>query len=219
MFAQTVPPLVDFCHWYVGAGLPEAAAEKVTLWPIAAKRYCGCAVMNGRVSGGLTVTTAALLVALPCEFVATMRYCLPLSDSARTGVVYEAAVAPVMSVQELPLGELCHLYVGVGLPEAAATKVAVWPAVRVRWSGWAVMVGTGRTELNVSNAALLVALPCVFVATMRYCLPLSDAASTGVVYETAVAPAMSAQELPLGELCHLYVGVGLPEAAAVNVTV
>jgi hypothetical protein len=71
---------------------------------------------------------------------------------------------------------------------------------------------------TVSVAVFVVAsLPIPFVKTARYCTPLSPAAAVKE-YVTLVAPAISDQPLPLFD-CHLTVGVGLPLAAAVKVTV
>ena len=46
--------------------------------------------------------------------------------------LYVVLVAPAMSDQlDPPLVLTCHCTVGVGLPEAAAVNVAVWPALTV----------------------------------------------------------------------------------------
>src|SRR5690242_10973455 len=71
----------------------------------------------------------------------------------------------------------------------------------------------------VSVAAAEVALPTEWVKTARYWLPFREAE---LVKESVaeVAPAMSVKLLPLSVLtCHWTVGVGLPLAAAVKVTV
>ena len=50
-------------------------------------------------------------------------------------------VAPEMLLKVEPPSMLtCHCTVGVGLPLAAAVKVAVWPAVTVWLAGWVVTV-------------------------------------------------------------------------------
>jgi hypothetical protein len=51
-------------------------------------------------------------------------------------------VAPDMFVKLVPPFVLCcHCTVGVGVPLAAAVKVAVWPALTVWFDGFAVTVG------------------------------------------------------------------------------
>ena len=63
-------------------------------------------------------------------------------------------VAPAMSLNVEPPSVLtCHCTVGVGLPLAAAVKVAVWPAVTVWLTGWVVIDGADWAAFTVSVAA------------------------------------------------------------------
>ena len=62
---MSTPP---FFHWKVGAGVPLAAAVKVTLAPAFTVWLTGCVVITGAT---WTVRTAGLLVALPPGLVAT----------------------------------------------------------------------------------------------------------------------------------------------------
>ena len=56
-------------------------------------------------------------------------------------------VAPAMGVKVEPPSVLtCHCTVGVGLPLAAAVKVAVCPAVTVWLAGWVVTIGAVRAR-------------------------------------------------------------------------
>ena len=85
-------------------------------------------VTTGALLGGATVSVAAVVVAEPAVFVNTARYCVPLCAVVVAGVVYVVEVAPEMFVNvELPAGADCHCTVGVGVPVAAAVKVADCP--------------------------------------------------------------------------------------------
>ena len=67
-------------------------------------------------------------------------------------------MAPEISDQLEPLFVLiCHLTEGVGLPEAAAVKVAVWPTSRPMLTGCCVTVGADVPEFTVTVAAFVVA--------------------------------------------------------------
>ena len=79
----------------------------------------------------LTVSVAAVVVAVPAEFVNTARYWFPLCDNAVVKLnVVEVAPETLLNVP-LPAVLICHCTVGVGEPVAAAVNVAVWPAVTV----------------------------------------------------------------------------------------
>ena len=69
-----------------------------------------------------------------------------------------------------PLVLTSHCTVGVGLPLAAAVKVAVLPALTVWSAGFVVTVERSPT---VNVAAVLVAVPALLVKTASYSLPLS----------------------------------------------
>ena len=114
----------------------------------------------------------------------------------------------------------CHCTVGVGLPVAAAVNVAVWPSLIVVLVGWVLIDGANCT---VRVAIFVVAAePTPLLNMARYCLPLSPAAKVAVVYVPVVPPVPSEtafQLFPSVLTCHCTVGVGDPEAAAVNVAV
>jgi hypothetical protein len=90
-------------------------------------------VLSSAIGGGaaLTVSVAALVVAVPTLFVNTALNRLPLSEAAVVVVnEYVVALAPATSVNEAPPFVLtCHCTVGAGDPLAAAENDAVAPAV------------------------------------------------------------------------------------------
>ena len=80
-------------------------------------------------------------------------------------------VAPEILIQfDPPLVLTCHCTVGVGLPVAAAVKLAVEPAVTVVLLGFRVMKGAAGVLplLTVNVAAELLAEPTELVNTARY---------------------------------------------------
>jgi hypothetical protein len=130
--------------------------------------------------------------------------------------VSDSDVAPDTLVNVAPPSvDSCHWTVGVGLPEAAAVNVADPPTVQLAPAGGVVTTGA---LLTVSVAAFVVAEPTEFVNTARYWVPFWAAVTALTVSVAEVAPLMFVNvELPLGADCHWTVGVGVPEAAAVNV--
>ena len=74
---------------------------------------------------------------------------------------------------------------------------------------------------TVSVAALLVAEPAELVNTARYSLPFSASVVLATVSVPDVAPRDRVVNVvpPSVETCHCTVGVGVPDAAAVNVAV
>jgi len=102
----------------------------VAVWPAVTVWFVGWVVIAGGVAG-FTVSVAAVVVAVPAEFVNTAWYWFPFCDKAAVKLrVVE--VAPGRMLKVAPLFVLtCHCTVGVGEPVAAAVKVAVWPAVTV----------------------------------------------------------------------------------------
>ena len=83
----------------------------------------GCVVIVGPV---LTVSVAALVVAVPTLFVNTAWYSLPLSAAGTLEIVSVVDVAPLTFVNvEPPLVDTCHCTVGVGVPLAAAEPPAL----------------------------------------------------------------------------------------------
>ena len=108
----------------------------------------------------------------------------------------------------------CHCTVGAGDPVAAAVKVAVAPASTDTFVGFVVIEGS---VFTVSVAAVVVAVPCVFVKTASYVFPVC-AAVVVKLKVVEVAPATAVNPLPEFTI-HCTVGVGVPLAAAVNVAV
>ncbi len=213
-----VPPSVETCHCTVGAGEPEAAAVNVAVPPTVTVALAGCVVTTGAVS---TVSVAAVVVAEPALFVNTARYCVPFCAAVVAAIVNVVEVAPEMFVNvELPEGADCHCTVGVGVPVAAAVNDAEAPATTVTFDGFVVTTGPVLV-LTVSVAALDVAVPTLFVNTARYWLLFSVALVGDTVSVPVVLPASVVSFVnvvpPSVETCHCTVGVGLPEAAAVNV--
>src|SRR6184192_1958895 len=81
------------------------------------------------VARAATVSVAALVVAVcvPLQvFVNTARYLFPLALTGGEVSVNVVLVAPVMFVKPEPVST-CHCTVGVGLPLAAAVKLALAP--------------------------------------------------------------------------------------------
>jgi hypothetical protein len=213
---QVLPPSVDTCHCTVGAGLPEAAAVNVAVWPTGAVALAGCVVTAGAES---TLSVFTQDVTVPAALLNTARYSLPLSLAGTSVSVRVLAVAPEMLVNDVPpFVDTCHCTVGAGLPVADAVKVTLPPAVTV--CAPQVDVDTG-TVSTVSVAAVDVAVPTELVNTARYSLPDSDAVVLATVSVPVALPASLVSLLqvlpPLVDTCHCTVAVGSPEAAAVNV--
>ena len=139
-----------------------------------------------------------------------MPFCV--ADTVKDNVV---EVAPATFVKVTPSVLCCHCTVGVGVPLAAAVKVAVEPAAALTLTGLVVIAGAAVT---VNVAAVVVAEPTLFVNTARYWLPfcVADTVKDNVV---EVAPAIFVKVTPSVLCCHCTVGVGVPLAAAVNVAV
>ena len=123
-----VTPSVLTCHCTVGAGVPLAAAVKLTLWPAATLWPAGLVVTAGAV---LAVRVAALVVADPPVLVKTARYLLPFCEDCAVKVRV-GEVAPLTFVQFTPSVLLCHRTVGEGVPVAAAVKVTE-PGAQTVW--------------------------------------------------------------------------------------
>jgi hypothetical protein len=118
-------------------------------WPTqASATLVGLVVTTG---GEHVVSVAALVVAVPQALVKTARYWLPFCDEfvAKVNVVL---VAPGILLNDAPpLVLTCHCTVGVGLPPAAAVKVAL-PLMTVCEAGLVVTTGV---VLTVSVALLV----------------------------------------------------------------
>jgi hypothetical protein len=109
-------------HWYIMGDVPVAATAKDAVFPAITVWLAGCEVMEGAETGLVTVSTAALLAALPALLLtATANFAL-LSAVVAAGVVYVEDVAPLTAAPFL-----LHWYVIGEVPVAAMLKVAVWP--------------------------------------------------------------------------------------------
>ena len=112
-----------------------------------------------------------------------------------------------------PSVETCHWTVGVGVPVAAAVKLADWPCTTATSAGEAVTVGG---ESTVRVAADVVTDPMELATTARYSFPLSPAVVVSVRVPE-VAPTTLVKVVPPSvETCHWMSGDGLPLPAAVK---
>jgi len=90
----------------------------------------------------------------------------------------------------------------------------------VTLAGLVVIVGAVFAAFTVKVAAVVVALPAAFVKTARYSLPFIATVVLVMLSVVEVAPDTLVNVAPPFVLtCHCTVGVGEPEAAAVNVAV
>ena len=161
-----------------------------------------------------TLSVAEFEFVVPQAFVQTARYLL-LSSLDAAGKLYVGEVAPAMFDHVAPLSvETCHCT--VAFVPSVEVNVAVLPGHTVRFAG---EVGEGAEVVTVSVAAVVVAVPQLFVKTARYFLPLS-AEPAVKLYVVEVAPLILVKVFPPSvETCHCTVGVGVPLAAAVNVAI
>src|SRR6267143_1989037 len=121
------------------------------------------------------MSAAAVVVAVPAEFVNTARYRFPFCDKAVVKLrVVEAPPETLPNVTP-PSVLTCHCTVGVGEPVAAAVKVAVWPAVTVWLAGCVVIVGYGdaTSRMPLSSTARLRAFKVPEVAAVKTKLQFS----------------------------------------------
>src|SRR5260370_739246 len=103
--------------------------------------WSGTVVEGGGGGVEFTVSVAAVVVAVPAEFVNTARYWFPLCDKAVVKLRM-VEVAPETLVNVTPPSVLpCHCTVGVGEPAPPAVKGAVWPSPTVWVAGCVVIVG------------------------------------------------------------------------------
>src|SRR5258708_981923 len=134
----------------------------------------------------LTVSVAALVVTLPTLLVNTASYLLPFIAAVTLLSASVADVAPLMSGKEPPPLVLTFDWtVGVGLPLAAAVKLALAPALAVWLLGCVMTTGA---VLTVSVAALVVTLPTLLVNTASYSLPFMPTVTALSVSVVEVAP-------------------------------
>ena len=66
--------------------MPVAVTEKDAVWPTATVWLAGCAVIEGTAEAEVTVSTAALLLALPTELLTNTMNFAPLSAFVVAGV-------------------------------------------------------------------------------------------------------------------------------------
>ena len=160
-------PAVSTIHCTVGVGVPVAAAVNVASVPASVVTSVGFVVTTG--AAVLTVKVAAVVVAaVPTPFLNTASYSLPLSwgvAAPRSSVV---AVAPGIGEKAVaPAVCTIHCTVGVGVPVAAAVKVASPPASTVRSDGFDVTTGAMPVTVNVA-ADVVAADPTPLLKTASY---------------------------------------------------
>jgi hypothetical protein len=74
-------------HWYVKGDVPDAATVNDAVFPAITDWLAGCVVIVGATVALVTVSTAALLVALPALLLTATMNCALLSAVVSTGVV------------------------------------------------------------------------------------------------------------------------------------
>ncbi len=126
-------PAGSTIHCTAGAGLPVAAAVKVTACPTIDDWLTGFVVTSGGAGARFTANVAAAEAAEePMPLEKTASYWLPLSPSVTGPRSSVTEVAPAIAEKVLlPAGSTIHWTVGAGLPLAAAVKVASCPTVSV----------------------------------------------------------------------------------------
>jgi hypothetical protein len=96
-----VAPLIAvplLLHWYVNGPVPVATTVNVAAFPAITVWLAGCVEIAGATVALVTVSTAALLVALPALLLtATVNFSL-LAAVVSAGVVYVDDVAPLIAV-------------------------------------------------------------------------------------------------------------------------
>jgi hypothetical protein len=115
-----------------------AVFPEITVW------LAGCVVIDGATVALVTVSTAALLVALPALLLTATVNCALLLAAVSAGVVYVEEVAPLIAAPFM-----LHWYAIGAVPVAATLKVAVWPAVIFALAGCEVMAGATDVLLEV----------------------------------------------------------------------
>jgi hypothetical protein len=176
------PELVLTIHCTVGEGSPFAAAVNVAVLVFPTELFIGLSVIDGI---EVTLNNAAVVVAFPAVLVNTASKSLPscVELTMKDNVV---DVAPATAeYDEPPFVLTIHCTVGVGVPLAAAEKVAVLPALVDTFEGLVLMAGM---EPVINGAGVLVALPIEFVNTASYRFPFIAGVTVKVkVYDVAPA--------------------------------
>jgi len=115
----------------------EAVFPAITVW------LAGCVVIAGATVVVVTVSMAALLVALPAVLLTSALNCALLSAVVSAGVVYVEEIAPPIAAPFF-----FHWYVMGVVPVAATLNVAVWPALIFALAGCDEIVGaTGLVDV------------------------------------------------------------------------
>jgi hypothetical protein len=125
VYADDVAPLIAapfLLHWYVMGDVPVAATVNEAALPAITVWLAGCDVMVGATTGLVTVSMAALLVALPTELLTVAVNFALLAADVSAGVVYEEEFAPLIAAPFI-----LHWYVMGAVPVAATLNVAVCP--------------------------------------------------------------------------------------------
>ncbi len=100
VYAEDVAPPIAapfLLHWYVRGAVPVAATVNEAVFPAITDWLAGCVEMAGATTGFVTVSTAALLVALPALLLTATVNCALLSAVVSAGVVYAEDVAPLIA--------------------------------------------------------------------------------------------------------------------------
>jgi hypothetical protein len=97
---EVAPPIAApfLLHWYVMGAVPLAVTVKEAVFPAITVWLAGCVVIAGATEALVTVSTAALLVALPAVLLTTALNCALLSVVVSAGVVYVDDVAPLIAL-------------------------------------------------------------------------------------------------------------------------
>jgi hypothetical protein len=97
--AAVAPPMaVPFLlHWYVRGAVPLAATVNEAVFPAITVWLAGCVVIAGATEALVTVSRAALLVALPALLLTSALNCALLSPVVSAGVVYAEEFAPLIA--------------------------------------------------------------------------------------------------------------------------
>jgi hypothetical protein len=139
VYVGEVAPLIGapfLLHWYVSGAVPVAATVNEAVFPAITVWLAGCVVMAGATVVLVTVSTAALLVALPAVLLTSAVNCALLSAVVSAGVVNVEEVAPLIAAPFF-----FHRYVIGAVPVAATLKVAVCPTTIFALAGCEEIVG------------------------------------------------------------------------------
>lgn len=144
--AAVAPPItVPFLlHTYVSGAVPVAATVNEAVFPAITVWLAGCLVICGATVALVTVSTAALLVALPAVLITSAVNCALLSAIVSAGVVYVEEVAPPIVVPFF-----FHRYVIGAVPVAATLNVAVCPTTTFALAGCDEILGATGPDVEL----------------------------------------------------------------------